>query len=64
MTVNEIIENTKIENSEALSTKLEELESCGFIRKYICFGMKSKGTLYQIIDNFTIFLLFIYGKEY
>ena len=55
LTRNEIIENAKIINSGALSTKLDELESCGFIRKYNCFGMKSKGTLYQIIDNFTIF---------
>ena len=55
LTRDEIIESAKILNSGALSTKLDELESCGFIRKYNCFGMKSKGTLYQIIDNFTIF---------
>ena len=42
LTRNEIIENAKIINSGALSTKLDELESCGFIRKYNCFGMKSK----------------------
>ncbi len=55
LTRDEIISNTKLINSGALSMKLDELESCGFIRKYNCFGMKTKETLYQIIDNFTIF---------
>ncbi len=55
LTRDEIIENAKIINSGDLSTKLEELESCGFIRKYNSFGMKSKGTIYQIIDSFIIF---------
>ena len=60
LTCDEIIENAKINNSGDLSTKLEELESCGFIRKYNFFGMKSKSSMYQIIDSFIIFLLFIY----
>lgn len=55
LTRDEIIEYTKISNSGDLSTKLEELESCGFIRKYNSFGMKSKSSMYQIIDSFIIF---------
>ena len=55
LTRDEIIENAKLINSGDLSTKLEELESCGFIRKYNSFGMKSKSAMYQIIDSFTIF---------
>lgn len=55
LTRDEIIETSKIVNSGDLSIKLEELESCGFIRKYNCFGMKSKGAMYQIIDSFVIF---------
>ncbi len=51
----EIIEYSKLINSGDLSAKLEELESCGFIRKYNCFGMKTKGALYQITDSFVIF---------
>ena len=42
MTREEIITATKIPNSGDLTTKLEELESCGFIRKYNAFGMKKK----------------------
>ncbi len=55
LTREEIIEYSKITNSGDLSTKLEELESCGFIRKYNCFGMKGKGAMYQIVDSFVIF---------
>ena len=55
MTREEIIANTGITNSGDLTVKLEELESCGFIRKYTSFGMKKKNTVYQLIDNFTLF---------
>lgn len=55
LTREEIIEYSKLTNSGFLSTKLDELESCGFIRHYNCFGMKSKKSLYQITDSFIIF---------
>lgn len=55
MTREEIIDNAKIPNSGDLSVKLDELESCGFVRKYFAFGMKTKNALYQLIDNFTLF---------
>lgn len=55
MTREEIIENSGIINSGDLTLKLEELESCGFIRKFNAFGMKKKGALYQLMDFFTLF---------
>ena len=55
MTRDEIIEKTSIDNSGALTKQLEELESCGFIRKYYAFGKKTKNALYQLIDNYTLF---------
>ena len=55
MTRDEIIESTGLPNSGDLTGKLEELESCGFIRKYNAYGMKKKNALYQLIDNFTLF---------
>lgn len=55
MTREEIIENTDIPNSGDLTVKLDELESCGFIRKYTAFGMKTKNSIFQLIDNFTLF---------
>jgi len=55
MTREEIIDTTKLANSGDLTTKLEELGSCGFIRKYTFYGMKKKNSVYQLIDNFTLF---------
>lgn len=55
MTREEIINAAKISNSGDLTTKLEELESCGFIRKYYAFGMKKKNAVYQLMDCFTLF---------
>lgn len=49
MTREEIITATKIPNSGDLTTKLEELESCGFIRKYNAFGMKKKNAIYPTL---------------
>ncbi len=55
MTREEIIEGSGIANTGDLSTKLDELESCGFIRKYYAYGMKKKNAVYQLIDNFTLY---------
>ena len=55
MTRDELIETTGMANSGGLTDKLEELESCGFIRKYYSFGMKKKNAVYQLVDFFTLF---------
>ena len=55
MTREELILASGIPNSGNLSKKLEELESCGFIRKYTSYGKKSKNAVYQLIDHFTLF---------
>ncbi len=63
MTREEIIEGSGLINSGDLTVKLEELESCGFIRKYYSFGMKKKNAVYQLIDNFTLFYHQFISKE-
>ena len=55
MTREELIEASGIPNSGDLTMKLEELESCGFIRRYYAFGMKKKNAVYQLMDCFTLF---------
>lgn len=55
LTREELIKLTGLSNSGDLTGKLEELESCGFIRKYYAFGMKKKNAVYQLIDCFTLF---------
>lgn len=51
----EIIREGKLESNGKLSEILEDLENCGFIRKYHLIGMKSKNALYQLIDFYTLF---------
>lgn len=51
----EIIKEGKLESNGKLSEILEDLENCGFTRKYNMIGMKSKGALYQLIDCYTLF---------
>ena len=55
MTREELIALSGITNSGDLTKKLDELENCGFIRKYNAFGMKKKNAVYQLIDCFTLF---------
>ena len=38
-----------------LSNRIDDLEACGFLRRYVPFGRKKRGTLIQLIDNFTLF---------
>lgn len=52
---NELAQAAHLENSGLLSTKLAELESCGFIRRYHAYGKTSRDSYYQLIDNFTLF---------
>ncbi len=64
MTRDEIIENANIATSGLLTKYLEDLENCGFIRKYQAIGSKTKNSLYQLIDNFTLFYFkFMEGRK-
>ncbi|RVU98151.1 ATP-binding protein [Coriobacteriales bacterium OH1046] len=59
----EIIGLSGIGDGGALSTNIEELEQCGFIRSYRDFTRTSRGKLYQLIDPFTLFWLrFVEGS--
>lgn len=55
ITREKICEMIDKKSSGDLSKKLIELENCGFIRKYIPFGHKQRNSVYQLIDNFTLF---------
>lgn len=63
MTREELISFSKLTNSGDLTVKLEELESCGFIRKYYAFGMKKKNAVYQLVDHFTLFYFYFLEEE-
>lgn len=56
MSRNELLKVCKLQSNGKFSTILEELEHCGFIRKFPHYNSK-KDTIYQLIDNYTIFYL-------
>lgn len=55
MTREEVLTSTKMEDNGAVTKILAELAACGFVRMYRSPGKKSRGTVYQLIDNFTLF---------
>ena len=55
MTREEIIKNSRLPDGGGLTKTLEELELCGFIRKYKSFGKKERQSLFQLTDFFTLF---------
>ena len=64
MTREEIIANSNLATNGQLTKHLEDLENCGFIRRYQAIGSKTKNALYQLIDNFTLFYFkFMEGKK-
>ena len=63
MTREEIVAKVCNVSNGQLSTCLEELEVCGFIRKYNMPGRVKKGAIFQLIDNYTLFYFtFIKGR--
>ena len=55
MTRAEIADACDISSGGTFAAVLEELEQCGFIRAYREPWRKTKGTSYQLMDNFTLF---------
>ena len=55
MVRDEISREASVANNGALTKRLQELEQCGFIRKFVEIGRKNRGSVYQLIDNFTLF---------
>lgn len=55
MTREEIIRHSKLQDNGKLGSSLEELEACGFIRRYTSFGSRKKNAVFQLIDNYTLF---------
>ena len=60
----EIVAAVGLQDSGKLSVILEELEESGFIRVYAPFGRVKRGSLYQLMDAFTIFYFsFMKGRS-
>jgi len=55
MTRDEICAAAGIPNGGGMTRVLEELEQCGFVRKYHVADRSTNGAVYQLIDNYTLF---------
>ncbi|MCQ2395818.1 MAG: ATP-binding protein [Kiritimatiellae bacterium] len=55
MTRKELSKSAHILENGKMSERLAELEQCGFIRRYAMPGKAIQDSLYQLIDNFTLF---------
>lgn len=65
MTRSDIIEKTKLTYNGNLTTLLKELEQCEFIRSFVPFRKEKKDTLYQLVDQFSLFHFhFIKGQGF
>lgn len=55
LTRDEILNASNLQDGGSFTQILEELEECGFLRRYIAFGKAEQGALFQLIDNYTLF---------
>lgn len=65
LTRKEIIAEMKSEKGGTLSEQLQNLEECGFVRKFMIREkkvVKENGGIYQLVDPFTLFHLYFEGK--
>lgn len=51
----DLLDEMNLSSGANVTRMLEDLEECGFIRKYNAFGKKRNDAIYQLIDNFTLF---------
>jgi uncharacterized protein len=57
LTREDILKLTKLPNAGSTTKVLLEMEESGFIRKYLPFGKKTKNSLYQLCDFYSLFYL-------
>ena len=64
MTREELLTATGLADGGRFGRYLEELEECGFVRRFREIGKKRKDAVYQLVDNFTLFhLRFVSGAD-
>ncbi len=57
MSLAELLASLKAEKGGRWTRRLEELEQCGFVRRYAGWGKKERDARYQLIDNFSLFCM-------
>jgi hypothetical protein len=59
----ELINSTRLSNNGGLTSMLDELEVCGFIRRYEPIDKTKKQSLYQLVDFYTMFYFHFIRKN-
>jgi AAA+ ATPase superfamily predicted ATPase len=57
LTRDDILKAIKYPDGSTVTNMLNNLELSGFIRRYNAFPKKKRGSLYQLVDNFSLFWL-------
>jgi AAA+ ATPase superfamily predicted ATPase len=57
LTRDELLKGTGLSNAGSATRILQELDESGFVRKYVPFGKKSRESLYQLTDFYSLFYL-------
>lgn len=55
MSRDELLKRTSLPDGRVFCQTLDSLEACGFVRRYTAFGRKRRGSLYQLVDPFSLF---------
>ena len=55
MTREDILRESRLSDGGTFSTILEELEECGFIRRFVSADTAETNAMYQLTDNYTLF---------
>ena len=55
LTKKELLESTGLSDGGTFTRILTELEQCGFIRHYASYEKEERDTIFQLIDNYTLF---------
>ena len=63
LTRDEVLSATKLANGGNFTQTLNDLELCGFIRKYTGFSNKERNALYQLCDFYTLFYFYYLKKN-
>ena len=63
LTREELLKATKLESNGAFTTILQDLTDCDFIRRYCSYGSKSRLSIYQLTDPFSLFYFKFISKH-
>ena len=55
MTRDDILQESHLSDGGTFTTLLEELEECGFIRRFASADTAETNAMYQLLDNYTLF---------